>query len=58
MSVHYVEILKSYKMIFFDEKKKIFFSFFFFFFAQKIIFGYALEPPQWGSSNECPQSML
>ena len=26
--------------------------------AQNIDCGYSLEPPRWGGSNECPQSML
>ena len=26
--------------------------------AQSIDCGYSLEPPLWGGSNECPQSML
>ena len=27
-------------------------------FAKNIEFGYMLEPPQWGGSNEYPQSMF
>ena len=30
----------------------------FLFFAQKIDCVYTLEPPQWGGSNEYPQSMI
>ena len=26
--------------------------------AQNIDCGYSLEPPRWGGSNECPQSMF
>ena len=26
--------------------------------AQNIGYGYSLEPPQWGGSNEYPQSMF
>ena len=30
----------------------------FFIFAQNIDRGYTFEPPQWGGSNEYPQSMF
>ena len=35
-----------------------FFKIFFLFFAQNIDYGYTLEPPQQGDSNEYPQSMF
>ena len=30
----------------------------FYIFAQNIDCGYSLEPPRWGGSNECPQSIF
>ena len=45
----------------FSDKKKSFFFFFFFFFhisAQDIDYGYSLEPPRRGGSNEYPQNMF
>ena len=39
-------------------RQKVSYFFFFFIFAQNIDFGYSLEPPRWGGSNEYPQSMF
>ena len=45
---------KAVEMIIFRWKIIIFFLIF----AQNIDCGYTLEPPQWGGSNEYPQSMF
>ena len=51
----YKNILMQYTAIFHccKNKKNIFLIF-----AQNIDCGYTLEPPQWGGSNEYPQSMF
>ena len=57
----YVTIMKAYN---FDPLKphfyivKLMFTLFFLFFFKNIDFGYSLELPPWGSSNEYPQSMF
>ena len=47
-TIRYTAILKRFS----NEK----FRYSFFIFAQNINCGYTLEPPQWGGSNEYPQS--
>ena len=49
--MQYAAILKAVKMLIFDEK--LYFSF-----ALNIDYGYTLEPPKCGGSNEYPQSMF
>ena len=47
--LHYFTVVKKFQM----KKCDIFLIF-----AQNIDFGYTLEPPQWGGSNEYTQSMF
>ena len=54
MSVQYTAIFHVYKNKYFQMKKVDSFLIF----AQNIDFGYMLEPPQRGGSNEYPQSMF
>ena len=54
MSVEYSVIFHGCKNGNFQMKKNDIF----FMFAQNIDRGYALEPPQWGGSNEYPRSMF
>ena len=54
MSVQYTAIVHGCKNGNFQMKK----CGNFLIFAQNIDRGYALEPPQWGGSNEYPQSMF
>ena len=54
MSVQYEAISKSGKNDIFRCKNMTFFLIF----AQNIDYGYKLEPPQRGGSNEYPQSMF
>ena len=53
MPMQYTAIFKAVKMISFSWKIDIFLIF-----AQNIDCGYTLERPQWGGSNEYPQSMF
>ena len=54
MSVQYTAIFHGYKNDYFQMKNCNIFLIF----AQTIDFGYTLEPPHWGGSNEYPQSMF
>ena len=54
MPMQYAAIFKGCKRLqFLDEKKKIFFLF-----LHKTDYGYMLEPPHLGGSNDYPQSMF
>ena len=58
---HYANTPMQYTAIFHDCKNDYFqmkFINIFLIFAQNIDCGYTLEPPQWGGSNEYPQSMF
>ena len=54
MSVQYTAIFHGCK----NDNFQMFFSIIFLIFAQNIDWGYTLEPPQRGGSNEYPQSMF
>ena len=49
----YIENFSTQNKKFSDKNSDIFQIF-----AQNIDFGYALEPPRWGGSNEYPQSIF
>ena len=61
MTNHYKNILIQYTGIFTVVKNENFqwiFFYIFLIFAQNIDYGYTLEPPRRGGSNEYPQSMF